>query len=421
MGSVSPSRRANAFAQALDERESEGTAADRSGGAAPTPPTAPTDPAAPAGAAEEKTDQAALLSLADRLVSLPRPTMAPDVKAAQRARLVAAMENTLAENGEGSRVPGQRTPHARTRRGGAHRASPLGALGTLRPRSRLAKGLAAGGLSVSVAAGAFTGAAVASTDALPGDTLYGLKLGMEDLKLELAGDDTDRGRVYLAHASTRLNEARRLLERTRSDQLDHESLGALRKALSHMRHDAAEGHRLLSQVYEREGALAPIRSLSSFSQSHRATWQQMRERLPEQLADVGDEVSSVLDAIDQEITPLRSLLTPETDDANSTGGADGDGHGGVERTARPSSPAADDGTSDGRGSSRQPSPSGSHPAEEKVLPGVGDPLEPPRSGHDTPPASDGSSSRSPSPDITIPPLFPDILPGLGIEGGNSTG
>lgn len=103
-------------------------------------------------------------------------------------------------------------PEQRTGRG-AHRASPLR---KLRPRSRWSKGLAAGGLTVGVAAGAFSGVAAASSDALPGDSLYGLKRGMEDLKLGMANDDADRGEIYLDQASTRLQEARRLMERDRA-------------------------------------------------------------------------------------------------------------------------------------------------------------------------------------------------------------
>ena len=73
-------------------------------------------------------------------------------------------------------------------------------LGKLRPRSRWSKGLAAGGLTVGVAAGAFGGVAAASSDALPGDSLYGLKRGMEDIKLGMADGDADRGEVYLDQA-----------------------------------------------------------------------------------------------------------------------------------------------------------------------------------------------------------------------------
>jgi hypothetical protein len=224
----------------------------------------------------------------------------PEVKVVQRAQLVAAMEAMFAEGGEptGPTVPEQRTK-------GVHRASPLR---KLRPRSRWTKGLAAGGLTVGVAAGAFGGVAAASSDALPGDSLYGLKRGIEDIHLTMAGGDSDRGEVYLDQASTRLSEARRLMERARSGDLDHEQLGEVRRTLNGMTHDATEGHRLLHAAYQRDGAIGPIQTLESFSRSHRNSWSSLRNRLPVQLTDVGDQVNSVFDAIDEEVEPLQSLL-----------------------------------------------------------------------------------------------------------------
>src|SRR6476646_8777050 len=149
---------------------------------------------------------------------MPRPVLHPEAKVVQRAQLVAAFE-AMVQEGAGGEAADAALPEQRSR--GAHRAS---GLGKLRPRSRLSKGLAAGGLTVGVAAGAFGGVAAASSDALPGDSLYGLKRGMEDIKLGLAHGDSDRGELYLDQASTRLSEARRLMERGRSGQLDHESL-----------------------------------------------------------------------------------------------------------------------------------------------------------------------------------------------------
>ncbi|GAA2795519.1 hypothetical protein GCM10019017_46200 [Streptomyces showdoensis] len=290
IANVSAHRRANAFAQALQDRTSEGAAAEQS------------------EATAEPAEQGRLLALANGLGELPKPEMDPEVKVVQRAQLVAAMEAMFAE---GSASAGPTVPEQRTAGGkGAHRASPLR---KLRPRSRWTKGLAAGGLTVGVAAGAFSGVAAASSDALPGDSLYGLKRGMEDIKLGMADDDADRGGIYLDQASTRLSEARRLMERGRAGDLDHESLGEIRRVLSGMEHDASEGHRLLRQAYERDGEIGPMARLNSFAQSHRATWDGLRDRLPVQLADVGNQVNDVFDAIDEEVEPLQSVLprTPE--------------------------------------------------------------------------------------------------------------
>ncbi|MFC9289200.1 DUF5667 domain-containing protein, partial [Streptomyces sp. NPDC057052] len=332
IANVSAHRRANAFAQALEEQSDRGTAAEQTEG----PPPAP--------AAADQTEQGRILALATSLAELPRPEMDPEVKVVQRAQLVAAMEamlqaGTMGEAADRS-VPEQRAVRAR----GAHRATPLG---KFRPRTRLAKGLTAGGLSVGVAAGALGGVAAASSEALPGDSLYGLKRGIEDFKLNyLAEGESERGQAYLDQASTRLSEARRLMERGRGGaQLDHESVGEVRRALSGMRYDASEGHRLLHEAYERDpDSLGPIQALSTFSRSHREVWGALRDRLPVQLGDVSRQVSSVFDAIDEEVAPLRSLLPQPP----APGGGQGSGQG-----ARPTSPGPS-----GTGRSTAPSAGG---------------------------------------------------------------
>ncbi|MEU1051341.1 DUF5667 domain-containing protein [Streptomyces sp. NPDC005876] len=409
IANVSAHRRANAFAQALEEQSDPDTAAEQP------------DTPAPAEAAADPTGQRRLVALAAGLDALPRPTLDPEVKAVQRAQLVAAFEAMLQEGTAQGEATDPSVPEQRRSRG-AHRATPLK---RFRPRSRLAKGLTAGGLSVGVAAGAFGSIAAASTDALPGDSLYGLKRGIEDFKLGLADGEADRGRAYLDLASTRLSEARRLLERDRGGLLDHESLGEIRRALTGMRHDAAEGHRLLSSAYARDpDSLGPLRTLSAFSRSHRETWGAVRDRLPVQLGDVSEQVSSVFDAIEQDVAPLRSLL-PEPPAKDS--GGDGERRGdsgptttdapGSGRTAPPST-GGDDTPERGRtGSDRPSQPAESGSEDDGLLGGAGGLLDPPKDSAPSSPTG-GSKSKTPvpEPDITLPPLIPGLLPGLGIEG-----
>ncbi|MFJ6751254.1 MULTISPECIES: DUF5667 domain-containing protein [unclassified Streptomyces] len=392
IANVSVHRRANAFAQALEEQVLEGAAAEDQ---VDNPAQAP--------------GEARLLAVADGLGELPRPEMATEVKTVQRAQLIAAMETAFAEgaSSDGVRVPEQRTP-------GAHRAAK--SLGRLRPRSRLSKGLAAGGLTVGVAAGAFSGVAAASSDALPGDHLYGLKRGMEDLKLGMTDDDSARGQLYLDQASTRMMEARRLMERGRVADLDHESLGEVRRALSGVEHDAGEGHRLLHAAYQRDGSLGPIQMLNSFTKSHRDSWSKLRDRLPVQLMDVRDQVSSVFAAIDDEVGPLRSLLPhgpeskkhhPEAPTTSGTGSA----HSGHPAPSGSKSAAGKHGSG-----SHAPRPSASPSQDDGLLGGnTGGLLDPPaKGGH---PSAPGSHKGTPGdPDVTIPPLIPGLLPGLGIDG-----
>ncbi|MET7622166.1 DUF5667 domain-containing protein [Streptomyces sp. NPDC005408] len=383
IANVSAHRRANAFAQALEDQAAE-------------QPEESVEP----------TEHGRLLALANGLGELPKPEMDPEAKVVQRAQLVAAMEEMFASGGASS---GPTVPEQRTGRG-AHRASPLR---KLRPRSRWSKGLAAGGLTVGVAAGAFGGVAAASSGALPGDSLYGLKRGMEDFKLGMADEDSDRGEIYLDQASTRLSEARRLMERGRAGDMDHESLGEVRRALNGMRHDASEGHRLLYAVYARDGSLGPMATLDSFARSHRDAWNGLRDRLPAQLTDVGDEVNNVFDAIDEEVGPLESVLPrpPEKGRGSQQSGSTQD-------SGRTSGPGRTSPSSPGAGVARpgdSPHPSGSGTtADEGLLGGnTGGLFDPPATGAS--PSPSANSSTAPHADVTIPPLLPGILPGFGFD------
>lgn len=386
IANVSAHRRASAFAQALEDQAAE----------------QPEE-------LVEQTEHGRLLALANGLGELPKPEMDPEVKVVQRAQLVAAMEEMFASGGASA---GPTVPEQRTTGRGAHRASPLR---KLRPRSRWSKGIAAGGLTVGVAAGAFSGVAAASSDALPGDSLYGLKRGMEDFRLGMADDDSDRGELYLGQASTRLSEARRLMERGRAGDMDHESLGEVRRALNGMRHDASEGHRLLSVAYERDGALGPMATLNSFSRSHRDAWNGLRDRLPVQLTGIGDEVNSVFEAINEQVGPLESLLprAPEQGRGSQGPGSTQDSTGTLgSGSTSPSSPGS--GNTDDMGKPH-PSGSGTTVGDDLLGGNTGGLLDPPANG--ATPSPSGKNSAAPEPEVTIPPLLPGILPpGLGIEG-----
>ncbi|MET8473172.1 DUF5667 domain-containing protein [Streptomyces sp. NPDC006422] len=397
IANVSAHRRANAFAQALEDQSDQ-------------------DPAAQQPEEAAAGEESGLLSLAAALGELPKPELDPEVRVTQRAQLVAAMEAMVQEGGAGASVPKQRQGK------GAHRAS--SPLRKLKPRSRLTKGIAASGLTVGVAAGAFGGVAAASSNALPGDHLYGLKRGMEDLKLGMANSDSDKGRAYLDQASTRLSEARRLMERGRSGQLDHESVGEVRRALSGVRYDASEGHRLLSDAYKRDGALGPIQALSAFSDAHRESWSALSDRLPVQLGDVRDQVSSVFDAIDEEVGPLRSLLpqTPDQKGAETSPGSSQDGTSPETPGTGRSTPSGPSGHDDATSTKPKPSTSDSGKDQEGLLgENTGGLLDPPKdrtspsTSDDTPSSGTGTGS-TPKPDVTVPPLLPGLLPGLGIDG-----
>ncbi len=398
IGQATAHRRANAFARAL---EAAGAGADG------TPsPNGATDAADPR--------QGRLLATARALADVPGPTLDPEVKTVQRARLVAAMEAASADGSLSPAPPaGPATAAGRTP---AHRAR--GGLRAPRPRTRWSRRLAAGGLTVGVAAGAFSGVAAASTNALPGDTLYGLKRGMEDLRLGMAGDDADRGTLLLGMAGTRLQEARRLMDRRRAGALDPGALDEVRGALLGMHNEAAEGHQLLSAAYRRDGSLTPIETLDDFSRRQRLTWAQLRHQLPPQLSGLSAKVSRVFAAIDREVAPLRGLLPPAGGQVRSPGATHGTAGARHGASAGPSDPGATD--RPGRPAHGGVSPSAATTTGQGFIGGSG--LLPPPTGAGSPSAggsgAPGGTDGRGRPDVSLPPLLPDLLPGIGISGGD---
>ena len=163
----------------------------------------------------------------------------PEFRAALRERLV----TEAAE-----RVPATVPPPRRT--------EPAGPTGR---RRRLRTAVATVTLA-AVVTGA--GAAAASTRALPGDPLYGLKRQIEDVQLALAGSDLDRGRELLEQAETRLSEAERLA--ASSGASEPETQRRLSTALAEMDRATAAGAAALTESYRATGDEEPMLLLDRF-------------------------------------------------------------------------------------------------------------------------------------------------------------
>ncbi|MEI4270183.1 DUF5667 domain-containing protein [Klenkia sp. LSe6-5] len=137
-------------------------------------------------------------ALVRRLQRLPRdaPDLGADVRATQRARLVAMAA---------VREPAVRSPEPAPswwRRALAARSADVV---PPRWRTRVTAGLVGAAMSV----GALSGLVAVAQDAEPGDLLYGLKRGSEQTQLALAAD-TERGLTLLGFATTRLQELQAL-------------------------------------------------------------------------------------------------------------------------------------------------------------------------------------------------------------------
>ncbi|MEW1907012.1 DUF5667 domain-containing protein [Kitasatospora sp. NPDC085895] len=390
-------RRAKAFAEALEAHRTD----NPPGGDGP-------DGSTPGGAHRAgSTAMAELLAVADTLGELPVPEFSAEAKAIQRAQLMAAFEQAFAGGG---------TPAVPRQRG--HRAARAA-------RGRWGRRLAIGGLVAGVAVGGFAGAAAASGGALPGDALYGMKRGLEGLRLDWAGSDSERGALLLEQATTRLDEAQSLLQRSGSpDTLSPGTVEQVRQALDDMHAEALRGRDLLRSVYRSNGSLAPMRQLATFASGQDDRWTRLHDRLPGQLGPQADKVDELFDDISEDVAPLH-LEKPGPGDQQGTGAGDGQTSGQASGGAVQGATQGGSGAPAAHGTGTAPNGAAPSTAPQGVgglVDGLTDGLGGGQSGA---PATGGTtgSGASPAPSgsatgssegqgITIPPLIPGLLPGL---------
>jgi hypothetical protein len=239
-------------------------------------------------------DLAGLVALTRSLVPAGHAP-APEFRAALRERLV-----TEAATRTPAALPEQR------------RTDPA----TAPRRPRLGPAVATVALASIVAGG---GAAVASTRALPGDLLYGLKLQIEDVQLALADSDLERGRELLDQADARLGEAERLAGGVAADP---ETRDRLATVLDEMRAATEAGATALTDSYRETGDEEPIQLLDEFVTEQQQRLQDLYDLLDPSLRA---RVMAIVDELGRVETTTRTLLASAAGGGATTGRASGDG------------------------------------------------------------------------------------------------
>ncbi|MGZ4610403.1 MAG: DUF5667 domain-containing protein [Actinomycetes bacterium] len=206
-----------------------------------------------------------------------RITARPDFRAALRATLVAqaAARTPVA-------VPAQRT-------------------GPDEPATHRLRRLVAAGLAAGLLAGA--GAAAASTRALPGDSLYGIKRGLESVELTLAHGDLSRGRALLEQADTRLSEAEALA--ASEDSRSPATQRLISTALTDMDAATRAGAEALNASYTKTGDSQALVILDRFVMEQRARLADLADLLSPTLRD---RVTGMTDLLGRLQTRLEALL-----------------------------------------------------------------------------------------------------------------
>jgi hypothetical protein len=169
----------------------------------------------------------------------------------------------------------------------------------------------------SVVAG--VGAAAASSRALPGDTLYGLKRQIEAGQLALARGDLGHGRELLEQADARLTEAERLT--AGEDGSDPATQALVGQALRDMAAAVTAGAADLTEAYEETGDEQAMILLDRFVLDQRERLQDLLDLLDPSLRPIARALVDQLAQLDAQATAVtEGIALP----ANALT-ADGDG------------------------------------------------------------------------------------------------
>ncbi|MBC3843694.1 hypothetical protein GXW82_36175 [Streptacidiphilus sp. 4-A2] len=153
---------------------------------------------------------------------------------------------------------------------------------------------------------AFGGVAAASSSAIPGDALYGVKRGLENWRLDFAGSPAQRGKLLLGEASQRMTEARQLIaEQPQGHTLSPHVAAEVTKALSDMNAEGTQGRNLLQAIYQQNHSLAPLRSLASFDSDQQRQLDAIAPQLPRQADPMAGQLQRLLSGISAELAPLH--------------------------------------------------------------------------------------------------------------------
>lgn len=214
---------------------------------------------------------AALLDVVADLRSVPRPAPRPEFVSSLRESLMAEADTVLV-----------RQPAAPPRL-----AMPTGS----RTRQRRIGALLGGAALVGSAATM----AVAAQTALPGESLYGVKRGIESAQVRLAADDAARGRVMLAQAGTRLTELEELAAGDAGDQLVAGTLDTFTR-------QSSDGVRTLLTSYEATGSDRDAQDARDFTASSMDRLEALEDQLPESARDELVAAGRTLTDLDLEIS-----------------------------------------------------------------------------------------------------------------------
>jgi hypothetical protein len=159
--------------------------------------------------------------------------------------------------------------------------------------------------------GAGIGSAAAAQQAVPGDTLYGVKRGIENVSTKVSVGDDSRGRRDLEHAMTRLSEVRELAEAAGDAT-------TVNSTLNDFSAQARKGVSRLVTAYQQDGDVSSITTITAFITGAREALGELAPKLPPESLKAAVEALATI----EQLARYTSVACPKCDPARPAKGGD---------------------------------------------------------------------------------------------------
>ncbi|MEU4608368.1 DUF5667 domain-containing protein [Kribbella sp. NPDC023972] len=219
------------------------------------------------------------------------------------------------------------------------------------------------------------GSAAAAQQAMPGDTLYGMKRSIENVSTNVSVGDDSRGRRDLEHAMTRLSEVRALAE-------SGGDVGTINSTLDDFSAQARKGVSRLVASYQQDGDAGSIAAITGFITGARQALGELAPKLPPESLKSAVEALATIEQLAQHTT----AACPKCEQPKPAKGAN-----------QPAAPAT------GTGSEPTTPVTGRPSAKPSSKPTTGESVQPSSAPSQLPDTTIVQESNTPPPSLKTPP------------------